>query len=279
MKNQLSEWYDPSANPVYQTITKIRFPRQQGHATGFFYNSDDKTYLVTNRHVVSPDDDEVQDPDSIRIFTRPVDSLGDREYHDISLNEGEGKSWFTHPIHDADIAVLPLDFELDCVNHRIGIDEERPVETGSLAYNEDSILSEKDRVLPGNRAQVVGYPGDYVDQQYGFPVTRNAVVSTQYGFPFDGNPIFLTDARMHPGTSGSPVVAGPETLIIHGGLDLWGPAYKLLGVHSATLQQSTVDKDDERMLELNTTWYAELIEEILFLKDTDIEELDDQENN
>ena len=96
---------------------------------------------------------------------------------------------------------------------------------------------------------------------YDFPVTRNAIVSTQYGFPYNGAPAFLTDARMHPGTSGSPVLAGPVTLITHGGIDLWGPAYKLLGVHSSTLLQP-VEESERRWLDLNTSWYAELIEEI-----------------
>jgi len=267
----LNSWYSGGINPIYQTVTRIRFPHEQGHATGFFYNFDDSTYLVTNRHVVERQDTDTDRPESIRIFTRSIEPLTERDYHGISLTDGAGDDWYMHPLHDADIAVLPLDLNLDCVNHRIGIAEERPPQTGSLAYNEESILSQKDRVRPGNRSQIVGYPGHYVDHEHDFPVTRSSIVSSQYGLPYNGEPIFLTDARMHPGTSGSPVIAGPLTLISYNGIDLWGPAYKLLGVHSATLEQSTLD-DDSRMLELNTAWYAELIEETLLLKDADIPE-------
>lgn len=261
MENSEPQWLDMSGHPTFQTVTRIRFPNVEGHATGFFYNSRGTTYLVTNRHVLIGE--EYDNPESIRIFTREVDSINNREFHDIELSEGEGDDWFSHPQGEVvDIAVIPLEFNLDSINPRIGIDDERPPKTGSLAFNSDSILSEKDRVLPGDRCQIVGYPGQYVDQVYDFPVVRNAIVSTQYGLPYNQMPQFLTDARMHPGTSGSPVLAGPVTLITHGGIDLWGPAYKLLGVHSATLQQSTAPEDSP-WLDLNTAWYAELIDETL----------------
>ena len=248
-------------HPLYQTVSRIRFPHQEGHATGFFYSSEDNnnSYFVTNRHVV-----EDTEADSMRIFTRSSENIESRDYHDLSISDGEGVDWFSpNGGANVDVVVLPLDFGLDSINPRIGIDDERPPETGSLAFNSDSILSEKSRVLAGDRTQIIGYPGHFVDTTFDFPVTRNAIVSSQYGFPFNGVPAFLTDARMHPGTSGSPVVAGPVTLITHGGIDLWGPAYKLLGVHSSTLRQPTSDTDDNRWLDLNIAWYAELIEETI----------------
>lgn len=253
-------WIHLTTHPIYQTVTRIKFPDEEGHATGFFYNSEETTYLVTNKHVIDREDGE--NPDSMRIFTRSEDSFN-REYHDLSLSHGEGSDWFSHPLSAAiDVIIIPLDMTLDSVNHRIGIYDERPPETGSLAFNEDSILSEKGRVLAGDRSQIVGYPGHYVDQEFDFPVTRNAIVSSLYGMPYNGEPAFLTDARMHPGTSGSPVVAGPVTLIVHGGIDLWGPGYKLLGVHSATLRQPLVEEEQGK-LDLNKAWYAELIEDII----------------
>lgn len=223
-----------------------------------FYNSEENTYLVTNRHVLTREEQE--DPESIRIFTRGNPDFAERSYHDIQLDDHSELAAFSDDEQEIDVVVIPLDFKLDSVNHRIGIYDERPPETGSLAYNTDSILSEKDRVLAGNKSEIVGYPGQYVDQQFDFPVTRSAVVSSQYGFPYNGLPIFLTDARMHPGTSGSPVLAGPLTLMNKGGIDLWGPAYKLLGVHSATLTQPM---GDTSRLDLNTAWYAELIDGLI----------------
>ncbi|USZ71999.1 S1 family peptidase [Natronosalvus halobius] len=255
------DWLQNSTHPLYTTVTRIRFPHEEGHATGFFYNSGEQTYLVTNRHVLNWG--EKDSPDSMRIFTRELKNLGERQFHDIDLSKGDGSNWYSHPHGSAiDVVVIPLDFKLDSINPRIGISNERPSETGSLAFNNESILSQKERVLAGDRSQVIGYPGQYIDQNSDFPVTRNAIISTQYGMPYNGNPIFLTDARMHPGTSGSPVLAGPVTLINYNGIDLWGPAYKLLGVHSATLRQIDVNNENH-WLDLNTAWYAELIEETI----------------
>ncbi|POG55734.1 S1 family peptidase [Haloferax marisrubri] len=261
MGDSSNSWYQSTVTPIYQTVTRIRFPHEEGHATGFFYNSEENTYLVTNRHVVERESGE-EELESIRIFTRLAGDLGNREFHDISLIAGKNEDWYTHPQNNVDIAVIPLDFDLGSINPSIGISDEQSIETGSRAFNSDSILSDKDRVRAGDRTQIVGYPGQYIDQMYDFPVTRNAIASTQYGLPYNGLPAFLTDARMHPGTSGSPVLAGPVTLIIHEGVNLSGAAYRLLGVHSATLQQAT-SEGEGRWLDLNTAWYAELIEEII----------------
>ncbi|WP_082224598.1 S1 family peptidase [Halolamina rubra] len=259
------EWFSHSIHPLHTTITRIRFPNEEGHATGFYYNFEEETYLITNRHVIAPQ--EGSSPDSMRIFTRSHPVPIEREFHDIDVAEGEGEDWYGHE-SEFDIAAVPLDFNLDSINPRIGIEDDRDPETGSLAFNKESILSEKDRVLAGDRAQIVGYPGQYVDKDFDFPVMRDAIISTNYGLPYNGTPMFLTDARMHPGMSGSPVVAGPVTLITYGGIDLWGPAYKLLGIHSSTLKQPVQEGENERMwLDLNSAWYAELIEEILLASD------------
>jgi hypothetical protein len=39
------------------------------------------------------------------------------------------------------------------------------------------------------------------------PVARQAVIASAFGSRFQGQGYFLTDARMHRGTSGAPVVA------------------------------------------------------------------------
>jgi len=39
------------------------------------------------------------------------------------------------------------------------------------------------------------------------PVARQAVIASAFGIRFQGQGYFLTDARMHRGTSGAPVVA------------------------------------------------------------------------
>ena len=50
------------------------------------------------------------------------------------------------------------------------------------------------------------YPlGQYYDDVFNLQVVRNGTVASAYPMRFRGQPYFLIDARLHEGTSGSPV--------------------------------------------------------------------------
>lgn len=116
------------------------------------------------------------------------------DVEDVSDNE-----WHTHPAFpDADIAVIPLHTKLD------SLDAPPNNTTGSLAYTPDHFLHEGVKLT--GTSGILCYPGDFVDRSTYYPIMRNAVVASHYGNPFNGRPYFITDARMHDGTSGSPVL-------------------------------------------------------------------------
>ena len=83
---------------------------------------------------------------------------------------------------------------------------------------------------------------------------RQAVVASAFGMRFQGQGYFLTDARTHRGTSGAPVVLrnaaadGSEAL-----------PWKLLGVHSASLDMKDRDRVQDETLGLNCAWYADML--------------------
>ena len=84
---------------------------------------------------------------------------------------------------------------------------------------------------------------------------RQAVLASSFGLRFQGEGYFLTDARMHRGTSGAPVVmraAGQEAML--GDLP-----WLLLGIHSARLDIGTRDLNLDEALGLNCTWYADIL--------------------
>jgi hypothetical protein len=39
------------------------------------------------------------------------------------------------------------------------------------------------------------------------------MIASAYPLPFEGHPFFLADARLHPGTSGSPVLTAPSAIL------------------------------------------------------------------
>jgi V8-like Glu-specific endopeptidase len=71
---------------------------------------------------------------------------------------------------------------------------------------------------------------------------------------FQGQGYFLTDARTHRGTSGSPVVMRDHDA----DADVQLP-WKLLGVHSARLDMADRDKVEDESLGLNCAWYADIL--------------------
>lgn len=246
-------------DPLYTTTTRISFPYDDSHGTGFFYNQEGDTYLITNRHVVR-DEEEGHTPDSFRFFIRDHTDLSQLNWLDRSIKEGQNRDWFAHPnFPEADVVAIPLNQTLSSLS-----DGENAV-TGSLAFSENDLLQAKDRITGGDSALILGYPGTFVDTSTYFPVIRDARISSPYGVPFNGQPMFITDARMHGGTSGSPVLADPASLthFPSGGMVVGGQRVALLGVHSATYTQPTVDDPGEEWLDLNAAWFAELVEDII----------------
>jgi hypothetical protein len=87
------------------------------------------------------------------------------------------------------------------------------------------------------------------------PVARQAIIASAFGVRFQGQGYFLTDAMMHRGTSGAPVVARLTAERSSRG-DL---AWMLLGVHAARMDVSNRDVDQDERLNLNCAWYADIL--------------------
>lgn len=233
----------PNIDPLYTCVTPIIFPDSGGHATGFFFADDrDDLYLVTNRHVVATENDE-PDEGRIRIITRPSRQLDDLEFHTIDLQRGDRRRWRDHPSSgEIDLAVLHLDIDLsDRVTTPLRSD--RLISTG---------------VVPmAQRALILGYP--MIEGAPYFPIKRDAMIASPYGASYRGMPCFKTDADMHSGTSGSPVFALPDPVMGQPETE----AFRLIGIHSAAL--TSRHGPQEGALDLNITWYAELLADLLSL--------------
>ncbi|HUT00717.1 MAG TPA: hypothetical protein VMY59_10405, partial [Candidatus Thermoplasmatota archaeon] len=81
--------------------------------------------------------------------------------------------------------------------------------------------------------------------------------------PFSGTPCFLTDANLHPGTSGSPVITKPKNTWVdnEGNTAITtGTRYYLLGIHSGTT--GIISGNIRIPLGLGVAWYIKIVEEI-----------------
>lgn len=227
-------------------VTRVlTFAGAQGltSASGFFFERDGGLFLVTSRHVLF-DAPSGHAPDRIEIgmHTDPSD-LTQLATLSILLYRDGLAVW--HEARDSggevDVAALELDrsaMPAGCVV--------RPFGPQHLAVGFDEFDV-------GDRLAIPGFPLGFFDTVHHLPVVRQASVASYYGIRFQGQGFFLTDARMHRGSSGSPVLAR---------LDAAGagrPRWCLLGVHSSRMDMATRDAAQDESLGLNCAWYADVL--------------------
>jgi S1-C subfamily serine protease len=234
-------------------VIQLKSGASLGQATGFFYTRNDDLFLVTNQHVVRDDVKNII-PDTLRLHlhTDPNDISKNADF-DAPLYNGAQRLWKIHATHpEADIAVLKLD---------------KAAVTGRFvvkAWSSQAFLPKQYPLDPGVDVFIMGYPLGFYDDKHNLPIFRNAMIASSYGTPFQNLPLFLTDANLHPGTSGSPVITKPKSTWVDdkGNTSIvTGTTYYLLGVHSGTFNFSAAGQQPTP-LGLGATWYAALIEDI-----------------
>lgn len=228
-------------------VLSFRDGQQIGNATAFFFLRDGFLYLVTNRHVVCDDINSLY-PDKlqVQVHDNPDDLTSHGELWLDVLDGDHQPLWREHPTlgKRADVVVIPINDPHVIANWH--------VET----FGPEHFLDESQGLPLGQEVIVIGFPLGFEDTLHRLPLIRRATVASVYPLPFKGERYFITDARLHRGSSGSPVVAkvfDPVTEKTN---------WKLLGVHSASLDVSNRDPEQDEKLGLNMTWYASLIMEM-----------------
>ncbi len=243
---------------IVVTVARLRCQKNDspaGSGSGFFYEHGHGLFLITNRHVlIDEDDDHFPDELVLRLHTTPKDI---RQNADISLPLYRGKTprWKEHPAGaDVDVVALPLDKA--SIAGRFFV----------RAFGTTNHIPADVDIAIGEDVQVIGYPLGFHDDLHNLPLVRNATIASVYPVPFRGHPFVLIDARLHSGTSGSPVLTKPTNILrkTDGSTAmLSGSVTYLLGVHSASLDIIGRDPDRDEPLGLNVAWFAALIPEIL----------------
>lgn len=211
-------------------------------ASGFFFEREQRLFLVTSRHVLV-DEASGHHPDrvEIRVHTSTVDLT---RYATVSVPlYREGKGNWRHARDsggEIDVAVLPLERSM------------LPPEAVLRAFTPGHLQGALEEIGIGTPLLVVGFPLGFYDTLHNLPVARQAAVASAFGVRFQGQGYFLTDASMHRGASGAPVV------MHHPKGDAALP-WKLLGVHSARLDMRNREVGVDESLGLNCAWYADIL--------------------
>lgn len=221
------------------------------NATGFLYLQENFLYLVTARHVVI---NEVchHFPNRLHLSLH-TDANDLQKWVDLSipLYVNGVPQWFQHPQYGAAADLVA-----------VAINDPHVLSNCVVAtFCCDDILSMEEPMPLGQAVLILGFPLGFHDTLHNLPIVRSAIIASSFSHPFKGEPYFLTDARLHRGMSGSPVIANwprrqPFSTEPAGG-------WRLLGIHSSALDVSDRDPEQDERLALNTAWYASLIPEML----------------
>lgn len=237
---------------MFLRVAKIQtFARGQAltNATGFFFLHDEFLYLVTAGHVVSSPG-AGQPPDQLQVSLHSeAAALQHRSEVSIPLYVNGVPQWRQHPRFgdNADVAVVSINDPHVLRTHFVS------------TFCGDDIPGRDESIPLGQDVLILGFPLGFHDTFHNLPIVRSATIASSFAHPFKGQPYFLTDARLHRGMSGSPVVVRSPTRSDDVGSCRW----RLVGIHSSALDVSDRDPVQDERLALNTAWYASLITEML----------------
>lgn len=180
-------------------------------ATGFFWTESDKTFLITNWHVVTgrhPDTGKALScfaPAEIA-YPRFIEgeSYSEVWWEKIQLrDEGGNATWFEHPVYSgsADVAAVLVPLHLPIETSK------GPQKSYVCTIDETSYHGEwaGRRLDMGSDLFVLGFPLGLKPTGH-FPIWKRASVATEMDIPLNDKPAFLVDAATRQGMSGSPVV-------------------------------------------------------------------------
>lgn len=209
--------------------------------SGFFFERGKRLFLITSRHVLV-DAPTGHHPNRITIVVH-LDRVNLTRTETVSVwLYKDGRSVWRQAQDsggEIDVAAIELD--------RASL----PADPALHAFSEAHLQGPLEDVPLGAALLVVGFPLGFFDTLHNLAVARNAIVASAFGVRFQGQGYFLTDARMHRGASGAPIIlraAQPGPL-----------PWKLLGIHSARLDMLTREQGVDDTLGLNCAWYADVL--------------------
>ncbi len=265
---------DDKLNTISTKITTIsKFGKSQG--TGFFYQELEENnnewvkiknlWLVTNKHVLFVNDSL---PETLTFYLRSRKN-SQISWYPIELKKEDLKKRIKiHKNQYVDIATIEI---LDIISELY-----KDVNNNLIPW---TAVSEKD--LPENtkvdievsdETLSIGYPKEFYDRLNLFPIIKSGIIASRWGGFFNGNPYFLIDSKLFPGSSGSLIISKPTNQIISNG-ELYTSNEKIfvfLGIFSGEpfLQSQPIEFEDMTIIRkesfnLGIVWYSHLIVEII----------------
>lgn len=210
--------------------------------SGFWFRRDGRLFLVTSRHVFF-DAASGHQPDRVE-FDVHVDQQDLTRIAVVGLDlyvHGHA-AWMQGQDSGGDVDVAALEVA----------PSQLPAGTIISALGPEHLETDFQRVHAAAPLAIVGFPLGFYDTLHRLPVVRQATVASAFGVRFQGRGFFLTDARLHRGASGAPVLMRRVG-------DTSELPWSLLGIHSSRFDMETRDRREDESLGLNCAWYADIL--------------------
>lgn len=151
-------------------------------------------FLVTNKHVIKDANSGI-----LRFHMSEKGNKKNGQGYKLNIPEMENY-WIGHSNPDIDVAVMSMSVVL---NHA----KKKGVELFFTSISNDIFPSIKqlNQFDAVEEIIFVGYPNGIYDQANYLPVIRRGFVASPLQIDYENNPLFLIDASIFPGSSGSPV--------------------------------------------------------------------------
>lgn len=275
---------DDTFNTI-STIITTSYQGQTSQGTGFFYqelepkdpaNPSDEwikiknLWLITNRHVLfSKDRDDVEQvPDNLTFYLRKVNKTRIEWFPVVLTSKELRKRAKVHLNEGVDIGAIEI---LDLVSNLIK-DPNNNLVAWSAVTEENLPGKNKIDVEVCDEAITIGYPKGFYDELNLFPILKSGIIASRWNAHFNGNPFFLIDVKLFPGSSGSLVITRPINQIIKGGeiFTSKNKQFAFLGVYSGEpfRQNIPIEFDDMIIIRkdgfnIGIVWYSYLVVEII----------------
>lgn len=248
-------------------------PHGSGLGTGFFWmkspdsNGEAHVFLVTNKHVIEGATSAV-----LHFIGGSAD--GPHLGQEVVCQVDPSQAFRGHADPNIDVAVMPLGGPIRALRAAGSDVYFRAVSEAQSATNESLAAYE-----PIEPVTFIGYPNGLYDTTSLLPIVRRGHSATALTIDYEGKPMFLVDASVFPGSSGSPVflMRNPSAPDKYGNITIGGPAEVIfLGIVAAVYQRSvpvltagSADPFVHDALDIGIVYKASTVTEVadLFLND------------
>lgn len=210
---------------------------RRGTGTAFIFNyswdSKEATFLVTNKHVIKG---AVNGQFFFTASNGQQPLIGERR--DLICQGAFEQQWHGHPNDNIDIAVSPMKPLLKSLVEQAGL-----VFYKSIPHTIIPSQKQMERLDVIEEVTFIGYPSGIFDTKNLMPITRKGTTATPPMLDYKGEPIFLIDASVFPGSSGSPVFIYNPSAHTERGMFNIAPRVLFLGI----LAQAHIRQENGRI--------------------------------